>query len=382
MAYTFNPFEDNELVWWKKKLYQKQDWLVLWDRFFQIDELLFKDISLTTAISHILAIKVKWDFGIEVEIPFSVAPPPEMPEWLKQTRYPTYQKAVYGKSTYGTSYYDPEQWREAVKKLFFYAITQGYRYTTGTNEYKGFGKGEIIREGISFDKLSRVSMLVYVITEAPFCGFVIPGLTKIAPCYKKEGTWVTKIGVTTPEGYAFETEVSYIWEISHGHICGISACGISRAVGYRGIKPKPIVPIEAADWIFKDVRFQHARFIANLTAMKLPRAPTLQKTTWTEEYARWTTLVKLCERRLRAYLEKRGIDPMQINAYLDFLRELLFGRVKKHRPGKRGFVYLYEEKFLNYLIGKYVRMGLNEKILREIIDLFIDVARHVWQQRL
>ena len=126
---TFN-FKFQQWLFQKHKLFAKQDTLTIAERFLELYEWLFKDISLVTTISHILATRIKFDWDLEIEIPLTTGKIPEPPEWLKKLleegKLGTYKKAVYGQTKYGMSYYDPAVWRDIIKKLAFYFITQCY----------------------------------------------------------------------------------------------------------------------------------------------------------------------------------------------------------------------------------------------------------------
>jgi len=363
----------------KQKLYEKvmseDGFWTLWDRFLDLYEFTYDWSSLLTSITHLLLIELASTFQIPeltIEIPeLTFILPPEL---MMQG----YRKAIYGVSRYDESYYDPVNWTEAVKRLFFYIITQVFNYPTQAIELDAFSKSTGIPETYIYDLMSRVQALMNYLTENIICGFWICGVSKLSKPEKVKDTYVSYVPYIDAKFNVWESDLASVFEASFAPVCGRWVCGFGRVVPRSTAIYKPILPTQLSWWIINNVREQMNRFILNLTGFKLREAPSFYTARKPVIYGEKFATMYNVDAIIRPYLESLGLDPVKVNAYLDFAREYIFGRVKTHRPSKRGFKYLDVASWETYIIEKWKKAGLDESIMRKIIETIKPLAEIEW----
>lgn len=377
-----------DIIFYKKKLYSKQDFTTLQDRFVQSFEFIFPRITIETLLTSLIQIKISLDFDLidafkyelsKFNIPTFTYEDFE-PETYEKMKYKKYEKGIYGKSRYGWAYYDPLAVRRAVANILFRLGKQSGSHVSATTEsYAVEGAGLIIH-AITRGEIARLPLIAKLIQEAPFCGFFIVGKTPIVQCKQVDGIYYYETEITTARFIKVPIKVSNIFELSHGFIVGITPVGFSRAVGARTLKTNRLFRNTVIYKIIENARGQLERFLRNITGLKLPRATVYYRTDWVEKYGEHVMMYRIVEENVKKFLSRLKIDVMKVNLYCDFVRELIFGRLGRHRIGKRGFMYIDEKYFINYLIAKYEKLGLDRRIMERLIQMYLPYARQVWRR--
>jgi len=366
----------------KEKMFRKWDLWTLWDRFIDEFDWYSKWTSLANLISHLLAILMSSDFQIKIEIPEIEIeiPPPEHPEF----NLGGYQKAVYGKSPYDRSYYDPPQLVEALKKLFMYIITQGFKYTKSHVDYRSIAQSLGISEDLVRDYMMRVDFLMRVFTEQIICGFWICGMSKLS---KTERVWlwsgdadVLKYTAVTPDFEYLDPDSANSFEPAFAPICGFWICGFGRSVPRGRIIYRPVLPKEFTEWVDSNVLSQLDRFVFNLTGFKLWEPVKYYESRKVIRYGEKMTLMYMIEEIVKNMLTTVNVDPIKIQSYVNAIWEFIFGKVKKHRPCKQGFKYVTDEEWKRYIVEKWRKAGLDVNVLNQLIERFKGIAEIVWER--
>ena len=273
--------------------------------------------------------------------------------------------ARYGITYYGNSVY----WKEDLSNAI-----------SGTLEKHGFYPyaryiADIFEE--SLDVISalleelkvRLSILKSIFTEMTVCGCVICGVSKVPEEKIINGERYFVLRYTTPEG---ETVEAYIKTIDHalfGTICGISRCGYTRCLPPEQSFFHP----NASEFIIYRVNEIMGRFLSNITGLSLSEgtigAVEPFRATKTLDYGTKLQLRYMIDFVVRGFLSRYPLDPMTINAYVNFAVDYVFSRIRKHHHYEQWLRTLSQEEYEKFFIAKYKRMGLDETLLRQIIAL-------------
>jgi len=369
-----------QLYYQKAKLYNKlmskNAFYTLWDRFVDLFDWLNENTSLANIVSHLVLTDWGWTWEIPEFPEFEIKIPPLPPGAMG------YRKAIYGVSQYDLSYYDPITWYEVLKKMALYVITQGYKYTTASIEEKPISEVSKIFETLIFNYFMRIQGIIDAVINNLICGFWILGYSKLSKPPKEYGRYKTTTIYTKPDLEILETPITNLAEIVHAPINHYWVCGFHRAIPNREKTFRPVYLPELPNWIRENVRKQMTRFAFNYTGFKLREFVDMFKSRKTNMYHEKFSLMYDLHTLIYSKIEKIVQDPIKINAYIKFAYEYIFGKVKKHRLSKTVFKYVDVKDWENYIILKWKNAGLDENILRQLIELLRPIAEMVWEKRL
>jgi len=356
----------------KRMLYEKSMTMdgvfTEWDRYFQNIEQMFEFGTLVNIITSLLFIDLKFTYSLEwFELPLMIEIPVEFPPTINFTGY---KKAIYDVSRYDESYYDPPQVVKAIKQLATYLVHESFNYPKGRIEYPSIARGLDTFESIMLNYAWRVPLLMELILNNHVAGFVIAGVSRVSPTAKATCYRYVNVTHTNVDLKVHTTAVSNIFESAHAPIAGLTPAGIGRAVPKYPRNYKPMFK-ESLAWFIRDhVRWQIGNFLMNWHG----RRRMIDAQEKLETYGDKMGLAYMVHNIAYNIVSKIVTDPMKINAYTRFAIEYVFGRVKKHRPSKAGFRYLDPTSYENYLITKWKNAGLDEALLRRLIELLRPIA--------
>jgi len=390
----------------KRKLYEKAmtfDAVLLeWDRYLDLYDYILKWGTIVNTITSLIWLDIAWTFNLPpvevgIAIPIKIEIPPEVTIQctygvarygmcsyetvvVTPTNIISYQKAIYGKSPYDMSYYDPYEWVNAMNQLMFYLLLQSFKHYTAHVEYPSIAEALETFKDIANNYANRVLMLFQLIINYPICGFVICGVTKLNPTKKVDGVDIAEFPFISSEFEIIQTDSASVFEQAMGFICGLTPCGLGRAVA-RGYKTyRPLLSTETSWWIDRRVLEQMANYMVNIGGRRRYEGKPFEFSRKVKLYAEKFTINYLVHTIVYRYVSKIIQDPIKINAYIRFALEYVFARVKKHKPSKRGLMYVPEKDYEEYIITKWKRMGLDETIMRKIIEMLRGLAHEVWNR--
>jgi len=356
----------------KEKLFNKlmtsDAFYTLWDRWLQLFEWLLKDITFETLISHLLKFVIGMDWLLS--------------ETTTEIQPLGYVKGVYGKTPYGLSYYDPINWQEALKRLLEYFVVKGINYVPTRIELDGIAETLGIPRDYVYDLACRIQQILNLIINNIICGFWICGISRLSPTTYELEAYVHYTDYYTPDYTVMTTDHASNPEALFAPVCGRWVCGFGRIVARMERNYFPILDPRTTHWIDTDVLAQLDRFVSNITGFKLREFTSLELSKKAQLYGEKMHLMYDIDHIVYSIVNRYETDPMKINAYIRFAYEYLFAKVKKHKPLKRGFQYVTAEEFERYLIQKWKKVGLNEHLLRKLIEFLRPIAELVWYRRL
>ena len=354
----------------KRKLYQKTQTLdaffTLWDRFLELDDFIRILASLLNLLTNIDLQGLLGPYGIE------------LPPMRWNVKF--YMKAYYGISKYDESYYDPSVWQRAFMNLAMYVVQQCYNYVGIRHETTAISEAVGGYDAWYENMLGRIPLIMQLLINNLVCGFWILGLSRLSQLRKTPKGAITSGLFVTRDLKYIEVKARHLLEVVLAPICGHWVCGFNYVISEDPKKNRFIIPETYPEKIRQQVREQDIRFVYNLTGIKLLTWKPFYKEERVHTYAEKVINMHIVEHIVDNILRKYEVDPIKRMAYYDFARELLFGRYKSHRPAKRAFYLLSEDKFVNYLFEKYVKMGLDPNILKEIYNRLILYARNIWRR--
>jgi hypothetical protein len=352
----------------KYKLYDKtmnlDSFYDLWDRFnFEFPVLNFR-ISIVNLIVKLMNLKFFLDFQ------------------FKHFKLSGYKKAYYGITKYGEGFVDPSSWIEVIKLLNTYLFTEVLNYVAGKNLYKAQKVISSIYESYYADLFTRVNILLHYVLEHTVCGCVICGFTKLSDTKKDIEKNTIKIKFVTPYFTHLESPCNSLILAHHAHICGVTPCGFSRAISIDPRKNSQFVVYanykQIIDIAHKDAQEQLDRFLINITGIKLLTTSERNKDIKIDVYYEKMLITSIIENVVHSILSNEKVDILTLRNYVNFAKEFVLGRYKKHTKFRRFYRIVDDYDFINYLIQKYEEMGCDRELLYKIVNVLYEFAKWYW----
>jgi len=281
------------------------------------------------------------------------------------------QKAKYGISKYDESIYDPQQVTSKSLERWLWSLR--YKMTSKDDpswrhagiplkeEFRRF-KDQLIELGIAdyyADAMEEImSAIEGKVCHTAYVGFAVVGLSKVMPTPTSTSYFTVRWFEDWLSELTFESVRPY------ENWVGYSRVGYSRV---SGDELWPSVELAVA---FEDSLYEERKWKL-LTAWSpemyfYPRTFMLQKTEpmhWTggAHQLRMQELIN----RVKGILDREGILAMFRTPYLNFVHELYYMHHEGHRYYKQYKVVLTQQD----IIDKYVKLGLDETILRRITQV-------------
>jgi len=229
-----------------------------------------------------------------------------------------------------------------------------------------------------FNRLHRAWLLLTAILEYTICGCTVCGWSKLGYTFERNGR---HFGVIY-DFMGYRIEFSSILDLALGARCGLEVCGFERNTPWTKELYDRLVEIgrfkELLDKTYTDIYGQRDRFLFNLSGIKLLATRPFGTERKIEEYGNKMHIIALIDTLVKNFLRKLDIDPMKLQLYVSFVKELIFGRAKKHTEFRKGWRYVSEDRYIQFLKEKYAKMGLDPKILDILTDRFLGYARYWW----
>ena len=299
-------------------------------------------------------------------------------------------KAYYGKSKYGESFYDPPEWNvERFRKLVWdirYKLTHYKRH--GANFTKETAKkwvdwvyNTLVENGVAENVARAIApLIVYYegkLLTAGYVGFALVGYAKVMPnptpalygiAYPQSEfyhrspedfyTTVKANSVTVKESHVGYSMVGYCRVVpSTKKVATLKARSTYRLVD-KSISDKLKENLERGRKMFEPQEYANVRYQPyKISQLKYD---TLEKKKWKggrHQYLQQDTIV-----RVKRILDKHGVVNWFRKPYVDFALELAY-REYESRNKKKWKVALESD---DPIIEKYIRQGCDESILREI----------------
>ena len=398
--WTYFNKELSEVRRMKKKLYDKtmtvDAFYTTWDRFIDI----FDDLNMTVFVTNVStslfdilasidfnfpsvnlnAIKILENFGfVSRYIPARYGYSTYGKSMITQgTSLTNYVVGIYDETQYDVSIFDPEDIWKAIGLLKKKFLTEVMNYVARIHASHSFSKSFNIFFGYTDDIFERVYLIIEAIFNYHICGFVVCGYSKLGEVTKIEESYYGTIW--SPRGYYFKfNNILQLWFAPR---CGISVCGFFRIVPKSKQLLEEMLKLIPFNIVLRELlefaREQRDRFLMNITGIKLVSPYKWYQERKVESYGNKMYILTLIDRQVKNILRKMNVDPVKLQLYVSFVKELVFGRSKKHTYFGKGWLYVDINRFKEYLFTKYEKMGLDRNILEYLYNRFINVAQYWW----
>ena len=230
------------------------------------------------------------------------------------------------------------------------------------------------RQGLNFAKevlkdiFNRARTLAYAIIDCSIAGMMIAGYSKICEETEILGQKYYHIKVILYDGVEADVYITSLDDIIFGFIAGLSNILLGRPIYlYYSILRDRVMEL-----IYRRIHTQIDRFIFARTPLLLIQGeisltkPHLSKRMLI--YAEKQMKISHIRYLVRNFVARYGFDSWTINKYVNFAINYLFARKRRHKKLEEWLLYASAEEYDKYMIEKWKRFGLDENILKQIID--------------
>jgi hypothetical protein len=345
------------------------------------------DIS-TPSLDEILkGVNIKID-TISVDIALDMYNIPKTAfDFIQQTikaQGPAGEKCVYGKSTYGRCYVDPDAVREFINNAILAMYKKHKDVVSFRNEVDAMAKAL----GVSPTLVSAIFNRIMLINSYYRSGFIlnISTLDKVALAYSSD-----KIPVYTFDGTVVEVGVQYLTDALIGCVLDLFPLDYCFVVPPRSaltgdLEVEQYTP-PLIDSIHRIIKSNISRYM--YTPMALANYATGRERAdyklsqrvelWGQLMAYRYALDALVESYIQSLLP--DADVVTISMYVSAVRQL-FGHIyKRHGWGMRLWNMLDDEKLKIYWAEYWSAQGLDYNVLSALFDYVIDVVRHLAKRK-
>lgn len=368
-------------LYYYNKLQTLNGLFTTWDINLSITDMFIDLSNLLTTLTNLLA----WEFEFTFDLPtWLIWNTPQLPykkakEWNIFRKPPTIAitKAYYDISQYGYSYYDPPQYILAL----LYAAR---RYTQRSPYFApDWHESEGISEGLDLKKVIPIfySMKMQMMKELAIRQFIV-GVTPLGMHSIGEPEIVD---VPTLWSMYVPMPLVSIYDGLGGMVVGLFPVGLARVMPRN---PEHIRTYGRYDvWndfvraISDDVSKQTGIQVRNYVSFKLLENKPIGEAEMPEILTNIRAELNFAYNSIGDLL--KDIDnPIELATYRDFVFEYIYGDTKKHSLYKYGFSYMTEEQYLEYLLGKYTKMGLNREKLVAIANRLSEYRKRIKAERI
>ena len=306
-------------------------------------------------------------------------------------------KAYYGKSRYGESFYDPPEWNpEKFRKLIWdirYKLTNYKRHDPNftketAKKWVEWVYETLVKNGVSEPIAKSVApLIVYYegkLSSAGYVGFGLVGYAKVMPIPSP-----VLLGIAYPQSEFYHRSPEDFYTLVKANTITIKESQVGYAtVGYCRVSPstKKVATLKArstyrlvdktiADKLVESVErgrkmFEPQEYYGvKYQPFKISQLKydSLEKRRW--KGGRHQYLQQEVINRVKRILNRRGVVNWFRKPYIDFALELMY-REYESRNKKKWKVSLESD---DPIIEKYIRQGCDESILREIRNVVLRV---------
>jgi hypothetical protein len=377
--------ETREYIKSKQYYYNKLQTLdglfITWDINLNIIDIFIDLSNLLTTLTNLLA----WEFEHTFDLlTVRIWDTPKLPykkakEWGIFKKQPPFAltKAYYDISKYGYSYYDPPQYVLALLYAIRRYIQRSPYFSPDLHEAEG------ISEGLDLKKVILIfyNMKMQMMKELAIRQFIV-GVTPLGmhPLGEPE-----IVDVPTLWSMYVPMPLVSIYDGLGGMVVGLFPVGLARVMPRNPEHIRSYGKYEV--WndfvraISDDVSKQTGIQARNYISFKLLENKPIGEAEMPEILTNIRAELNLLYNSISDLL--RDIDnPIELVTYRDFIYEYLYGDTKKHSLYKYGFSYMTEEQYLEYLLNKYTKMGLNREKLVAIANRLAEYRQRIKAKRI
>ena len=284
---------------------------------------------------------------------------------------PSIEKCVYGKSTYGNCYVDPNVVREFIRNATL-AIFKKHRDIEAARL-----EIETLADALGISRDAVATLFNKIMTLKSYYRNVFTLNVSALNIASLAGDDV-KVPVYTFDGEVKEVDTKYLTDALMGCMLDLTALNLCYLVPERSafkadLDPTRQVP-QILDAIQEVVKDNISRYL--YTPMALANYATgkeradyrfSQRTeTWGQQMALRFALDAYAESVIQQLLP--DADKFTINAYESAVRQLFGHMYKRHRWGMDLWSMLNEEELKTYWVGYWTRLGLDPDVLDKIYE--------------
>ena len=294
------------------------------------------------------------------------------------------KKCVFGQSTYGNCYVDPDTMREFIRNTILAIFKKHKDIESARREVKSLADAL----GISRDAVATLFNRI-VMLKSYYRNVFTLNLSSLNIATMSDGE--TKVPVYTFDGEVVDVDVQYLTDTLMGCVLDMVALDLCYVVREGSAFKADLDPTQQVppilDAIQNMVRDNVSRYL--YTPMALANYATgreradyrfSQRTEmWGQQMALRFALDAYVETTLSKLLP--GADKFTINMYATAVRQLFGHLYRRHRWGMDLWTILSDEELKTYWVSYWTSQGLDPDVLNEIYDKIKDIVSHLARRK-
>lgn len=293
-------------------------------------------------------------------------------------------KAIYDKTPYHQSYYDPVPTREFIKSTLHKLFVERKTRKLIVEDIKGMAKAINISDTLSVFLYNKLSMILSARTSTFILGYSRLGEAYLAEKHYLRHGFLGKVRFYDFNDNLVEANVRSLDHIQIGFILGLTPLGLGFLMPYDTLYVKPktriVNPVAGSietkgrPPIGHAVEYRARRIIsqARWSAFsfanynKPEEQLDFRRSERTDQWFNLQVMRYQIEQIVDPLIRQYESNPMKIRMYKSAALQLVSGKAKRHVWGYNAYEAMSEEEFYNWWIEHWKAQGLNPDLLNTI----------------
>jgi len=280
------------------------------------------------------------------------------------TFYGSHRPAIYGRTYYDNAIYAIPNLNKILEMLNLLATV----FELSDKDVKHFADVFGFSEDVLRNLLYKRNLIKALEEQCFVAGLGIAGVTSICEEVIEDGKRKFKIEVDTGFGYKETITFTCLEELLMGFFLHMSVMGFDTCVNQYELFVASIL----IDFIVWRIERTFDRFMTGYSAISKAQYDlgffTWDTATKPHVYADKQFLVRTFESIVKNIVSRIVKSPFMIKQYVSFAIDLLFSRAKRHGIKEAELKELSLDQYIEFMIKKWVKHGLDENILRQIAN--------------
>lgn len=298
----------------------------------------------------------------------------------KYIRRTSVSKAIYGKSRFGSSYYDPQ----ALYEFYTSTLVGFFKNRTSYEALKQIIDNAMntlnIHEPIGKHLYNRFVMISEALKQNFVLGYGVLNKSMLIPKDRAKET----LYFVDYDGRVLKVNYSNLFGLHAGFLLDVSILDYNylmpRENPYKYPDPPVILSISVKASRASN-RFT-LMWVGASNYVKTEEMKDFRRCDRADQYMQLQVLRYFLESVVKEVLEPMGLPPTTLRQYKNALIQLLGLRYKRHRWGYKAFPTMTDDELKNWWVNYWVRQGLNANLLNILWDSLWSVLKEVGKQKL
>jgi len=285
------------------------------------------------------------------------------------------RKAVYGKTRYGRSYFDPPAVREAIRSTMFKLWVERMTLEQLRRDFDSMKNSLGLGDGFTQLLFNKISQVIYAQPSAMILGYGVLGRSFLGEPARLEPVREARLKMIDYFLELVEWLGNTLDHAKIGLVLGLVPLGYGFLLPPRSILKKPLPPKKLQP-LTDYVRSRGSALIEKFTwnaftfanYNKPEERTDYRRSERADQYMSLQAIRYQIEQIVDPIIRKHTNNPVLIRMYKSAALNLVALPAKRHRWGYEAFKAMSEDELYRYWIQHWSSQGLNREVLNEIYE--------------